>query len=120
MSAQTMYEAFAPVEAAYRARVYEATWGHLAPKKHKAYRGHIIFALGCFGNDPLNPTVLTCEIGLDSSPWFFEAVTDFVASTGGEEGGVYRWDGTFRNYEFKGSVRRLSLGDNLANPVSAP
>lgn len=109
MTAQSMVEAFAPVEAHYRAQVYKATWGHLAPRRHKAYSGHIVFAVGCFGSDPLNPTVIACEIGLDSSPWFFDALTDFVASLKGDEGGVYRWDGTFKNYEFKGSVRRLKL-----------
>lgn len=110
MSAQTMAAVFAPVEAHYRAQVQKATWGHLAPKKGKAYRGHIIFALGCFGSDRLNPTVLACEIGLDSSPWFFEALMDFCRSIDGEEGGVYRWNGTFRNYEFKGTVARIPLG----------
>lgn len=109
MSAQTMADAWAPIEANYRAKVYEATWGHLAPRKNKSYRGHIVFALGCFGNDHLNPTVLECEIGLDSSPWFFDALIEFLESLGGHEGGVYRWDGTFRNYIFKGTVNRLIL-----------
>lgn len=111
MSAQTFADVFAPVEALYRAKVLAATWGHLAPRRHKAYSGHVIFAVGCFGNDPLNPTVLVCDIGLDSSPWFFDALTDFVASLETDEGGVYRWDGTFKNYEFKGVVRRLSLSN---------
>lgn len=111
MSAQTMADAWAPVEAHYRAQVFEETWGHLAPRKNKSYRGHITFALGCFGNDPLNPTVLACEIGIDSSPWFFDAMIDFLQSLKCEEGGVYRWEGAFRNYEFKGAVQRLSLGE---------
>ncbi len=109
MSAQSMADAFAPVEALYRARVIESTWGHLAPLKNKTYSGHMVFALGCFGSDALNPTVLECEIGLDSSPWFYDAMIDFLSSLGGDEGGVYRWDGTFRNYEFKGTVRRIPL-----------
>lgn len=47
---------------------------HLAPKKDKRYKGRIIYAIGCFGDDPLNPTVLSCKLrGLDSSPWFFDA-----------------------------------------------
>lgn len=107
MSAQSMHDAWAPIEAHYRAEVFKATWGHLAPRKNKSYRGHIIFALGCFGDDALNPTVLTCEIGIEGSPWFFDAMVEFLASLKGEEGAVYRWDGTFRNYEFNGSVRRL-------------
>jgi hypothetical protein len=114
MSAQTIADVFAPVEAHYRAQVLKATWGHLAPAKNKTYRGHAIFAFGCFGSDCLNPTVLECEIGLDSSPWFYDALIEFLGTFGGDDatGGVYRWDGTFRNYEFKGSVRRLPLGDS--------
>lgn len=27
----------------------------------------------------------------------------------GEDGAVYRWDGSFKNYEFTGTVRRLTL-----------
>lgn len=53
----------------YKAEVMAHTWGHLAPKKNKAYRGHIVFAIGCFGSDHLNPTALACEFSdLDSSP----------------------------------------------------
>lgn len=87
MSAQTMAEVFAPVQAIHRARILADTWGHLAPKKNRTYRGYVVFALGCFGSDSLNPTVLECEL----------------------EGGVYRWEGAFRNYKFAGSVRRLAL-----------
>lgn len=104
-------DAFAEVEAHYRAQVLKETWGHLAPRKNKAYKGHITFALGCFGSDDLNPTVLSCELNIDSSPWFFDAMIEFLQSLGGEAGGVYRWDGTFKNYEFKGTVRRLKIGD---------
>jgi len=77
MSAQTFMEAFAPAEAVYKAQVMENTWGHLAPKKDVTYRGRIVYAVGCFGNDPLNPTPLVCEFkNLDSSPWFFNAMND--------------------------------------------
>jgi hypothetical protein len=110
MSAQSMAEAWAPVDAHYKAEVYKETWGHLAPRRNKIYRGHVTFALGCFGSDYLNPTVLECGIDIDSSPWFFDALIEFLQSLEGEIGGVYRWDGTFRNYTFKGSVRRVPLG----------
>lgn len=104
-----MEAAFAPADAKYKAEVMEATWGHLAPRRNKKYQGHITFALGCYGSDYLNPTVLKCTIDVDSSPWFFDAMEDFLRSLGGDEGGVYRWDGTFKNYEFNGTIRRLSL-----------
>jgi hypothetical protein len=110
MSHQCLADAFAPAEARYKAAVMGDTWGHLAPKRNKIYRGHLIFAVGCFGSDYLNPTAIECEFrGLDSSPWFFDAVCEFMQSLDTEEGGVYRWDGTFRNYEFTGTVKRLKL-----------
>lgn len=90
--------------------VSQATWGHLAPKKNTTYRGHVVFAVGCFGSDLLNPTTLECELsGLDSSPWFYDALHKFLGTLEFEEGGVYRWEGTFRNYKFKGAARRLTL-----------
>lgn len=95
-------------QAAQHSQALIETWGHLAPKRNRTYKGHIVFALGCFGNDGLNPTALECEFdGLDSSPWFYEAMCDFLHSTKGEEGNVYRFDGHFRNYKFVGNLRQL-------------
>lgn len=110
--------AFAPIDAAYRAEVLADTWGHLAPSKNRVYKGYILFAVGCFGNDPLNPTVLEYELNnrtlgsLDSSPWFFSALQDFLSDLETETGKVYRFDGTFRNYEFDGKVRQLQCEIN--------
>lgn len=110
MSAQTMADVFAPVEAKYREQVMQETWGHLAPKKNKTYKCSITWALGCFGSECLNPTVLSCEAGeLDGGPWFYDALIDFLHEYSEEEGAVFRFDGTFRNYAFKGKVRRLEL-----------
>ena len=110
MSAQTFAEAFAPVEAENRRIVAVNTWGHLAPRRDKTYRGHITFAVGCFGDDPLNPTALSCEFqGLDSSPWFFDAMAEFFSNLKLEPGGVYRFQGTFRNYCFRGVTHRIKL-----------
>lgn len=101
-------DAFIPAEIEYRAQVMANTWGHLAPKKGKTYRGRIVYAVGCFGSDHLNPTAIVSEFeGLDESPWFFDALTEFIGEQGGEPGCVYECKGTFRNYEFKGSVRCL-------------
>lgn len=112
MSAQTMYEAFAPAEAVYKAQVMADTWGHLAAKKNKTYQGVLVFAVGIFGSDDLNPTALHCEFRagedeLNSSPWFFDAMADFIGSLKCVAGGVYRFDGTFRNYRFKGKVSTI-------------
>lgn len=110
MSAQTIAEAFAPAESRYKAAVMADTWEHLAPKKNKTYSGFIVFAVGCFGDDPLNPIALQCEFkGLGSSPWFFDTMSEFLSEQKTAEGCVYRFDGVFRNYEFVGKIRRLKL-----------
>lgn len=108
MSAQTIADAFAPVEARYKSLVMQHTWGHLAPRKNKTYRGYVVFALGCYDSGELNPTPLTCEFaGLGDSPWFYDSLMDFLQSLGGKAGDVFRFDGTFRNYEFQGTVAKL-------------
>lgn len=117
-------DAFAPVEARYRDQIMEETWGHLAPEKGRKYPGHIIFAIGCYGDDPLNPTVLQVNFdGLDDSPWFFESLTRFLSDSQvrGEDrerfkvGGVYRFEGSFRNYTFRGRFTRVMAADAVGS-----
>jgi hypothetical protein len=109
------------------AMICKETWGHLAPKKNVSYKGFIRFAVGVFGDDDLNPVPIACELRstkeeLDSSPWFYDALTDLLsewASAGRygndplpvpiEGGNVYEWRGTFRNYEFRGTIRKMTL-----------
>jgi hypothetical protein len=111
------------IEADNRRIVMAATWGHLAPERNKTYRGHIVWALGIHGSDYLNPMVLELEMGeLPSSPWFYEAMQDFLSEVHREKNGkywscsereaetsgrIYRWDGSFRNYSWCGKVRQL-------------
>lgn len=110
-----MEAAFAPIEAKYRSQVQAATWGHLAPKKNRTYKGRIVFAFGCLGDDHLNATVLFLEFKasgkpheeLDSSPWLYEHMIDFLNEQPHEGGCVYEFVGTFRNYEFKGQIRKV-------------
>jgi hypothetical protein len=108
MSAQTMYEAFLPALERQREQVLQDTWGHLAPLKNKSYAGTIVFAVGCFGNDPLNPIALYCEFkGLEISPWFFDCMSEFLSKENTEEGCVYKFVGKFRNYKFIGKTSIL-------------
>ena len=73
MSSQTIADAFEPALMRYKTEVMKQTWGHLAPKRNRTYKGHMVFVVGCFGSDHLNPTAIECEFeGLDSSPWFFD------------------------------------------------
>ena len=115
MSHQCLADAFAPAEAAYRAEILKETWGHLAAVKNKKYHGSLTFASGIFGSDDLNPTAISCEFKtskgemLESSPWFYDAMMEFMQSLECEAGGVYRFEGYFRNYEFHGTVRKMNL-----------
>ncbi len=106
----SMESAFDGIEAHYAAELQKHTFGHLAPKKNKTYKGHVVWALGCFGDDDLNPTAIEAEFeGLSSSPWFYSCLIDFMANHSREAGSVFRFDGTFRNFEFNGKIRRVRL-----------
>lgn len=132
-AANYMDAAFAPIMLKYHCEILEATWGHLAPKKNRTYRGHIEFAFGSFGNDSLNACILSAELKtrngeeLSSSPWFYEALQEFCDkwATGYNEGyenagKVFRFEGTFRNYEFVGQTRQMNLvAGALAEPAKA-
>lgn len=110
MSHQNLADAFAPADAHYREQVMQATWGHLAPQRNIAYPGSIVFAVGCYGSDPLNPTVLSCGFkDLDDSPWFFDAMSEFLSSRTFKPGAVYRFDGSFKNYRFRGKITKQEI-----------
>jgi hypothetical protein len=48
-------DAMQPAIDAQKERVMQATWGHLAPKKNQTYHGRIVYAVGCFSGDRVNP-----------------------------------------------------------------
>jgi len=102
-------DAFRPAENHYRQQVLAETWGHLAPRKNKKYKGRIVIAVGCYGNDHLNPTVLIAEFeDLDDSPWFFDALQEFIQDgIQFDSGQVIEWKGSFRNYRFEGTQSLL-------------
>jgi hypothetical protein len=76
--------------------VRQDTWGHLAPKPRKKYRGYILIGEGqCSGQ---GRTIIRDEfVDLDHSPWFYQAMCDYVGDLEGlEEGNVYLWTGTYQ------------------------
>ena len=108
MSHQALADAFIPAEAAYKVAVQKHTWGHLAAIKNKTYRGFILFADSAYDG----PVLLDSNFkGLDDSPWLYDAMIGFMHDylTGriveNQYGRVFRFDGTLRNYEFKGTVK---------------
>jgi len=136
MSHASFAAAFEPAENWYKQQVQYATWGHLAPKKNHTYRGHIVWALDLYDSGYLNPKVLEIQLdGLPDSPWFYDAMIDFLQNIHKEmfssnrktfwgpserceatAGTIWRWDGSFRNYKWHGHVRRLhcaGLGEGV-------
>lgn len=91
--------------------VMNATWGHLAPERNKTYRGKVIWALGCgYNHSDLNPTVLLCDFGdLPDSPWFYDALIDFLQELVERGTGLWQWEGTFRNYSWCGKLTELPV-----------
>lgn len=105
MSAQTMRDAFAPIMARYRSEIMAATWGHLAPRQRKSYSGYVLFAVPEY--DCGTPCIIQADFkGLNDSPWLYDVMWDFASKT--NVVGVYRFEGTFQNYEFKGITQRLA------------
>jgi len=103
MNTQTCRNIFASVEAKYKNEIMAYTWGHLAPKKNKKYKGRIVYAIGCFGTP--NPEIIFCEFNdLDSSPWFYDALHNFIYKQDYEAGCIYEFLGFFKNYNFVGTL----------------
>lgn len=104
MSAHTMSEAWAPIEAAQKHRVMRQTFGHLAPIPRNAYRGSILFAHSEYGD----LVALRSDFpGLPDSPWFFSDMMEFIISAKTEAGRIYEFEGTYTrrkngSHHFKG------------------
>lgn len=104
------------VEEKYKSSVLAQTFGHLAPNKNATYTGSITFSVGMFGDEV---SILKCSFihkdgsKIYPSPWFYDSLHDelchIVDDTPLKSGDVYRWDGTFRNYKFKGKTTKLEL-----------
>lgn len=106
MSPQSMEDIWRPIEEANFKAVQRDTWGHLAPEENKTYKGYVLFTQTVFGEYVIIDANFE---GLPESPWLFDAMTDFIEEHAKEDGSIYRFDGTFRNYEFKGPIAKLSV-----------
>lgn len=105
-NAQTMANVFAPIDAYNREVISQNTWGHLAPIKNKTYKGTILFSKSeyCSGSITL---IATKFQELDSSPWFYDSVYDYLRSLPLQEGTVYTLAATFRNYRWWGTPNKI-------------
>lgn len=103
------------IESAYALREYREvmrdTWGHLAPKERQKYAGTFAFAVGCYGG--IGGEVTACAFdGLDDSPWFYEALQEYVSTLDMEAGCIYRFEGVFCDGVFSGKTSVI-LDTNL-------
>lgn len=93
-------------EAKQKEKVMEDTWGHLVPKKNHTYHGYIVFCWA--SNGDLTPIDYDFT-DLPGSPWLLTAIIDFIGDNAKQQCKVYRFDGTFRNYVFKGIVKEVPV-----------
>ncbi len=92
------------------------TWGHLAPKQGRSYKGYMIWAYGGWGDIILLEAAFK---NLDDSPWLFDAMQEYIGENLSSEG-IYKWEGCFEKvdegcYCFGGKIKRLdfkSIFDN--------
>jgi hypothetical protein len=76
-------------DARQRAEQIWDTFGHLAPKKGKKYRGKMLYATGCYRDT----IIIKSEFDeLESSPWRYQAEHDY-AYENGQAAGVYLFIG---------------------------
>jgi hypothetical protein len=102
--------ALAPAEADFKNRVMHATFGHLAPEPRKKYPGTILFVHGEYGDI----TIVRSTFNVPSSPWFYNHITDFVASAETEEGNAYLFTGYYMlfkngNCQFVGTTKGVDI-----------
>ncbi len=92
--------------------VMQDTFGHLAPKEGRSYKGTMIYVRGEYGDIVL----LSADFkNLKDSPWLFEAMQEYIGEHCQEEG-LYKWVGQFSKisdscYCFGGKIKRLDLKD---------
>ena len=108
----TFADAFAPAEAAHKARVMRETWGHLDATPGVKYRCELLFCYGEYGDVICIRNVL--HDGLQESPWFFTDMDDFIARKAKQCGGIYRFAGTYHRTKsgkgrFSGKVKKVNI-----------
>lgn len=102
--------------------IREDTWGHLRPAPRQTYPGHVVFAIGAFGDI----VILEADFeGLPNSPWFFDDVNAYVDEqvdkVGSGERGIWRFEGTYTRFKnqkcrFSGKVEKQELAPARRSP----
>ena len=90
--------------------VMKETFGHLAPKVEKQYKGFMVYAHSAYGDIVL---IDACFKDLDDSPWLFENMNNFIAENG-KRGDLYKWIGyclvdSNGEYSFVGKIAKIDV-----------
>jgi hypothetical protein len=88
----SLADAFAPVEAKYRAQVIAATWGHLAPEPQRLYRARVIFTCAAYSG---TYSIINAKLDVPDSPWLFDHLIE-LAMRKARDGRVSVFEGTYR------------------------
>lgn len=105
-------------------RVWQDTWGHLAPKVREVYAGNILFTLGIHGDITLIDWDFQLPDGsaLDGSPWLLtdmtDQVCDWIEQKNNLRGGIWRFIGTFERLKngksrWRGKVKPQRVVDRF-------
>lgn len=106
-NAQTMAETFAPIMATYKENITQATFGHLAPVKNTSYKGTILFTKSAYSSGSIY-LIDSKFARLDDSPWLYDFIHEHLYKlTDLEEGAVYQFNCTFRNYRLYGKPKLI-------------
>lgn len=107
MKKPVVYECQRETVAAYGMRVLRSM------RRARARVGRIVYAVGRYGNDSRNPTILINTLDVQDSPWFYSCLMEFMqeqAGTGmGEVGKVYVFEGSFAKLRFEGFISEAEL-----------
>lgn len=96
MTEDQIINCFGKHEAKYRAQVQADTWGHLQAEEGKHY-GSILFAVSEYNSQGaiiIKDNFKTVE----SNPWFFEALNEFISNSK-FEAGVYNAVGYYKVFK---------------------
>jgi len=74
--------------------VRQDTWGHLAPKIGRKYKGFILIATSPYSG--LGWTVIQDEFeGMESNPWYYDHLCEYINNLDLEDGKLFRFTGTY-------------------------
>lgn len=87
----------------YYAAVFNATWGHLSPKKNVSYPGVVRFCLTDHSHYGCQPIIITYDFKGLEGPYIHDELFDAALEWDRKDliaGDIYEMKITFRNYRF--------------------